>query len=243
MLFTGWSYCCVRYLPNIAVGCGCWGHLDPAPHQLQGSSRALGRAGGLQTQRCRWMETFLVNFQALSERQLLNMNFGGVFYAEAADIWVSILHCVWWAGEFDRCTRAILRILAHGPLTFRLRSSLVHSLDMSSLTMPDNILPHVLGTQTPYRTALSLVPGAHLSYLASKRWRVVLKAILRQPSQCSANSYPKSWFASCLRAFSLPCSSLPGCFLLHTLSSDGAVGSSSPREEEETLAFKYKGWS
>lgn len=33
----------------MAIGCSCWGHLDPDPRQLWCSSRASGEAGGFQT--------------------------------------------------------------------------------------------------------------------------------------------------------------------------------------------------
>lgn len=114
---------------------------------------------------------------------------------------------------------------------------------MSSLDMVDNILPDVLGTQTPYRTALNGAWSSAFLFVVKAVESLVLKATLGQPSHHGANIYPKSWFASHLGAFILPCSPLPLWFFLRTLFPDGAVGSSLPREDEETLAFKYESWA
>lgn len=217
---------CVRYMPNTAVSCGCWGHLGAAPQQLWCSSRALGEAGGFQIQQAD--PDLSGELSGSSSTWILGFILGWGYWHLSE---YTTLH--WWGDGFDGCTRAIRIILA--PLVFRLP---VHRQNTTLCTL-DNLLPDVLGSKHKLHPGEpSAGPGAQLSSLPLKQGQVVLKQPWGSASDCSANTNPKSWFATCLGAFTLPCLPLPSSFLLCILSPDGAVGSSIMREEEKSLAFK-----
>lgn len=83
---------CVRYLPNVAISCGCWGHLAPAPQQSRCSSRASGEAWGFQT-----LQVFLVNFQAALEHEFWGFVLGWGCWHLSEYITLQLMRrWIWW---------------------------------------------------------------------------------------------------------------------------------------------------
>ena len=231
MLFAGWSCCCLLGIcqtqlsavvaegtwtllhTSFEVQAGLWKEQEVYRHRTASGFRPSWWTLRLEVSSSCW--TWILGLYFRPRRLTFE--------------W-ALLHCIWWVDRFDGCTRGTMSILAHGPLAFRPCSYLTCSLNMSFLSMLDNIPPDVLGTKTPYRTGLSC-PWSSAFLFAIKAVECGVKGKAEAASHCSENVYPKSGFASCLGAFTLPCSPLLVCFLLPALSPDGAAGSSLPREE------------